>query len=73
MKVIAVRVIRGTVDVPDQRALNERRHLNPYLFGARSFAHGYSRRYRVGETLELSEGEAKRLAALGVVEILPVS
>ena len=73
MKAIAVRVIRGVIDIPDQRALNEAHRLQPYSFGARTFALGYSRRYREGEKLELSEGEALRLARCGVVEILPVS
>ena len=66
-------VVRGVIDVPDNAALVEQRRLNPYLFGARTFVHEHSRRYREGEKLELSEGEALRLARCGVVEILPVS
>ena len=67
---VAVRIIRGVIDIPDQRALVEQRRLNPYLFGARTFAHGHAKRYRVGDRIELPEGEAQRLAACGTVEIV---
>ena len=70
---VAVRIIRGVVDIPDRRALTEAHRLQPYSFGARSFAHGYSRRYRVGEMLTFSADEAERLAKAGIVEVLPAS
>jgi hypothetical protein len=62
-----VLVTRGCIDVPDVRALTEQRRLNPQSFGARTFALGFTRRYRVGERLELEVDEAERLAKAGIV------
>jgi hypothetical protein len=70
---VAVRVIRGCVDVPGVASVAEQRRIN-WLglgLGARNFL---TRRYCEGEVITtFSEGEAKRLAAAGIVELLPVS
>ena len=61
------------IDIPDTNpaALAERWRINQQNpgFGARAFTH--LRRAKVGETVTLPDGEAKRLAALGIVELVP--
>ena len=66
MKVI---VVKGVIDIPDTgpAVLAEQWRLGG--FGARNATH--FRRYWPGETVNLSAGEAQRLVAAGVVEIVP--
>lgn len=69
MTKVIVRV--GVVDVPGSAALTEAYRLQPQSFGARTFALGFTRRYRVGERLELEVDEAVRLAKAGIVVLIP--
>jgi hypothetical protein len=66
-----VRVIRGAVDVPDVASIGEQRRL-VRLDAAAAHTFWHIRRYVVGEIIpNLPDGEAKRLARLGVVELVP--
>ena len=81
---IRMLIIGCCVGIRSERRLCEEVHLNLALaaqaerwrinqqnsgFGARAFTH--LRRAKVGETVTLPDGEAKRLAATGIVEIVP--
>jgi hypothetical protein len=66
---VVVRIGVVDVPVPDLALLAEQRNLLNSGFSARAFSH--MRRYRVGEFAALPDSEARRLAALGIVEIVP--
>jgi hypothetical protein len=60
----------GVVDVPDVASISEQRRL-ARIDAAAAHTFWHIRRYVIGETIpNLSDGEAKRLAAAGVVELV---
>jgi hypothetical protein len=64
-------VTRGVLDIPTGGLREQReteRRSNASGLGGRTFK--YSRRYQVGEQIELQAHEAEHLAALGCVKIL---
>jgi hypothetical protein len=68
---VAVRIIRGCVDVPTVASTAAQRAINRWGFGygARNFL---TPRYREGQVITtLSKGDIKRLQKLGIVEVLP--
>jgi hypothetical protein len=65
---VVVRV--GVIDVPDPSAIGEQRRL-ARLDAAAAHTFWHIRRYVVGETILLPKGEAARLAAAGIVELVP--
>jgi hypothetical protein len=68
----SVIVTRGVIDVPDANpaTIAEQRLINQLGqgHGGRTFKH--RRLFHVGERLSLPDGEAARLAALGIVDLV---
>ena len=66
-------VTNGVIEIHiDAAAVAEQRRINHWALGHGARNHQFTKRYRVGDRIELPGGEAKRLARCGTVEILPV-
>jgi hypothetical protein len=66
---VTVIVRFGVIDVPDPSAFGEQRRL-ARIDAAAGHSYWHMRRYGVGEVVDLPDGEAKRLAAAGIVSLV---